>query len=302
MSAAPDQILYDTHMHTPLCKHAVGEPEEYAAAAEARGLGGIIVTCHNPDPDGWSPKVRMDLGDLDRYVSMVERARRAWAGRIDVRLGIESDFVPGMEPWLERLHRMAEFHYVIGSVHCHLPQYRERYFTGDVRAFQETYFEHLALAAETGLFDCISHPDLVKNDFPEDWDPAALMDAIVPALERIARSGAALELNTSGLNKRVAEMNPGPLILREMRRLGIPVVVGSDAHWPMRVGAEFRAALGQLEEAGYHLVRFFLERRAVDVPIAEAALRLSPGKAADQGPAPPQRTSAAPGDAPPAKR
>ena len=29
-------ILYESHCHTPLCKHALGEPEEYAAEAEKR--------------------------------------------------------------------------------------------------------------------------------------------------------------------------------------------------------------------------------------------------------------------------
>ena len=35
------------HMHTPMCNHARGEPEEYAAAAQARNLTGIVVTCQN---------------------------------------------------------------------------------------------------------------------------------------------------------------------------------------------------------------------------------------------------------------
>ena len=31
-------IYFDSHMHTPLCKHAMGEPEEYAEQGRARGL------------------------------------------------------------------------------------------------------------------------------------------------------------------------------------------------------------------------------------------------------------------------
>ena len=27
---SPEPMLYEMHMHTPLCKHARGEPEEYA--------------------------------------------------------------------------------------------------------------------------------------------------------------------------------------------------------------------------------------------------------------------------------
>jgi len=71
-------MLYETHMHTPLCKHAVGEPEDYAEQAQRRGLTGIIVTCHNTAPDGFSPRVRMSLHEFPDYVALVARAREAW--------------------------------------------------------------------------------------------------------------------------------------------------------------------------------------------------------------------------------
>ncbi len=67
-------VLYETHSHTPLCKHAIGEPEEYAEAAAARGLRGVIITCHNPMPAGFSPRVRMRADQLDDYVNLVARA------------------------------------------------------------------------------------------------------------------------------------------------------------------------------------------------------------------------------------
>jgi histidinol-phosphatase (PHP family) len=263
-------ILYETHMHTPLCKHALGQPEEYAAVAEKRGLKGIIVTCHNPANDGWSPHVRMRLDQFEDYVTMVERARQAWAGRIDVRLGLESDYAPGMEAWLEELHGMAELHHVLGSVHPDLPQYKERYFTGDIVEFQKTYFEHLAMAAETGLFDTISHPDLVKNAYPQQWDQERLLDHIRVCLDRIAAAGTAMELNTSGLQKAIREMNPNPTMLYEMRQRHIPVVVGADAHKPDRVAADFEQAFDLLQEAGYTHVSLFLNRERQDIAINEA--------------------------------
>ena len=72
------RLLYETHMHTPLCKHADGLPGEYAAVAEQRGLKGIIVTCHSPMPDDFSISVRMEPGQFGEYVSLVEAARREW--------------------------------------------------------------------------------------------------------------------------------------------------------------------------------------------------------------------------------
>jgi histidinol-phosphatase (PHP family) len=270
-----DPILYETHMHTPLCKHAKGDPEEYAAVAEQRGLKGIIVTCHNPTNNGWSPEVRMSIDQFQDYVALVERARQAWAGRVDVRLGLESDYVPGMEPWLKRLHGMAEFHHILGSVHAPLQCYQDRYLNGDMLAFQRTYYEHLAMAAETGLFDTLAHPDLVKNVKPSEWKLKRLLDDIRRALDRIATAGVAMELNTSGLNKAVREMNPGRTILEEMHQRNIPVVVGADAHEPKRVAANYEDALDLLQEVGYRHVNIFLnrERHEIDIDTVRRSLR-----------------------------
>ena len=76
----------------------------------------------------------------------------------------------GMDAWVEKLHASADLHYALGSVHPQVAEFRARYFKGDPVAFQRTYFEQLAAAAETGLYDALSHPDLVKNDFPRRID------------------------------------------------------------------------------------------------------------------------------------
>jgi histidinol-phosphatase (PHP family) len=260
-------MLYETHSHTPLCKHAVGEPEEYAAAAFERGLLGLTVTCHNPMPDGFSRHVRMGPSEFPIYLELVARARQVWAGRLDVRLGLECDYFPGYEAWLEKQVAAAEFDYLLGSVHPQIEDFRQRFFQGDARSFQRAYFEQLAAAAETRLFDCLAHPDLVKNETADQWEPARVMDAILRALDRIAACGTAMELNTSGVNKKIAEMNPFPAMLCAMREREIPVVIGADAHEPRRVGDGFGEALRLLAACGYEEVSFFLGRRRHELAI-----------------------------------
>jgi len=267
-------LLYESHMHTPLCRHAQGEPEEYAAVAEQRGLAGIVVTCHNPLPDGLARGSRMYEHQWDEYLALIERARREWAGRVDVRLGLEADYWPGLEPFLEKQLQNAEFHHVLGSVHPHVGDYRALFWKGDEREYQRTYFEHLAMAAESGLFDTLSHPDLIKNFTIEAWSVEELWPDIERALDRIAATGTAMELNTSGRNKAIPEMNPGLEILRAMRERAIPVVLGADAHVPERVAEGYEDALSTLERAGYDEINFFLERRRQTVPIAQARASL----------------------------
>ncbi|MDB6094205.1 MAG: histidinol phosphatase [Verrucomicrobia bacterium] len=271
----PTPLLYESHSHTPLCKHAVGSPTEYAAVAEAHGLKGIIFTCHCPLPDRFSEHVRMRPEEFDRYVEMVAQAREVFAGRVDVRLGLESDYYPGVEPWLERLHARVPLHHVLGSVHPQVPDYRRLYFTGDWFEYQKLYFDHLARSAESGLYDTLAHPDLIKNESPSDWDFARIQSHIERALDRIAASGVAMELNTSGANKAIPEINPSPTMLRLILARGIPVVLGADAHRPTRVGDGYVAALRTLQQVGFSEVSFFLDRKRQTVPIPAALASLA---------------------------
>jgi len=266
--------LYETHSHTPLCNHSQGLPGEFAAVALERGLKGIIVTCHCPLPDGISSNVRMKPEEYGEYVAMVAEAREAWKDRLDVRLGLESDYYPGVESWLEELHSREPLNYVLGSIHYHVEEYRRRYFTGDVVAYQKLYYDHLAQAAESGLFDSLAHPDLVKNQDPSQWDFERIRPEVANALDRIAATGVAMELNTSGVNKALPEMNPGISQLQMMQERGIPVVIGADAHRPEAVGRIFEQALDVLESVGYRDVRVFLDRRPHTVSIESARASL----------------------------
>jgi len=265
--------MYDSHMHTPLCKHARGQPSAYAAQAERVGLRGITFTCHSPMPEGWDAGVRMTLAQLPQYVDMIGAARDEYAGRVDLRLGLESDYFPGMEAWIADVHSRADFSYILGSVHALTKEFKARYQNGRTRLeYERSYFENLAGAAETGLYDCLSHPDVVKIVHPKQYDVADHLDTIRRVLDRIARTGVAMELNTSGLNKSYPEMNPGDVMLKEMALRGIPVVIGSDSHDPHRVGADFDKALANLQNAGYERVSYFLDRERCELMISDVFL------------------------------
>jgi histidinol-phosphatase (PHP family) len=274
---AEKPMFYDGHMHTPLCKHAVGEPEEYALVGRERGLTGVIFTCHNPLADGVSPTIRMEMGQFEAYVRMVERAAGAMRGKVDVRLGLECDYWPGLEGFLKEQLKWAEFHHVLGSVHCHMGEYQEIFWGADVMANQRLYFEHLAIAAESGLFDTLAHPDLIKNSFTRDWKLEPLLEHVFKCLDRIAATGVAMELNTSGLLKRVPEFNPGMTMLKAMRERGIPVVIGSDSHVPSRVGDKFVEALKAMKEAGYTHASYFLGRKRREILIEDAMRMVGAG-------------------------
>ena len=269
-------ILFESHSHTPLCKHAYGEPTEYAAIAEKRGLLGLMVTCHNPMPDGFSAAVRMTENEFDEYVDLVAQTRDQWHGRVDVRLGIEADYFEGYETYLEQQLTSADFHFVLGSVHPQIPEFREKYWSNNLREVQQTYFHLLAKSAETGLFDSLAHPDLIKNFTSEAWDADQMLEDIRPALDRIAATGVAMELNISGVNKTISEMNPFPAMLAEMKLRNIPITLGADAHVAERVSDGYETAMKLLQQCGYTHINFFLNRKRQEIAIKDALSSLVP--------------------------
>lgn len=270
-----EPILYEQHMHTPLCKHASGTPSEYAARALEVGLKGIVVTCHNPLPDGISASVRMAESQWQEYQDLVQQTREEWAGRVDVRLGIEADWLPGLESYVEKQLASAPLNHVLGSVHPQIPEYRSIFWKEDPIQYHKDYFSNLVKVAQTGLYDTLSHPDLVKNCYASSWDLQAMMGHICHCLDAIAKTGIAMELNTSGILKVIEEFNPAPDILKQMCQRQIPCVIGADAHTASRVGDGYIAALDLLEACGYQSVSFFLNRQRQDVKIAIARQSLN---------------------------
>ncbi|MFO1521442.1 MAG: PHP domain-containing protein [Kiritimatiellia bacterium] len=165
------------------------------------------------------------------------------------------------------------FDYILGSVHYFGHEYMARFHTGRDDDFLAAYFSNLCASAESGLFDCLAHPDLIKNHFGDRWNFAAAEPLIAVALDRIARTGVAMELNTSGMIKTIPEMNPGPRMLRMIAERKIPVVLGSDSHMPARVGDRFEEALSMLETAGFTACPCSRSGKRIDIPIKQARLR-----------------------------
>lgn len=262
--------LADYHTHTPLCKHAVGEPEAYAARAVERGLREIGFSDHSPMPPDYDPDWRMSIDQYGTYVALVERCRRAFP-RLSIKLGLEADYHPGTEAFVARILREHPFDYVIGSVHYlgdwgfDNPDLAHRFEGMDVFEIYAQYYALVEKLAATGLYDILGHPDLVKkfgHRPSRDW--AAVERR---ALEAVARAGMAIDVNTSGLRRPAKEIYPSPRMLRTARELGIGITFGSDAHEPGHVGEAFAEALAAVKAAGYTTSRIYAGRRYEDVPL-----------------------------------
>ena len=250
--------LYDSHMHTPLCQHAVGHPREYAQAALDAGLSGITFTDHIPMPAWYDAPWRMRRDQLAEYVDMVQEAQAEFAGRLHIGLGLEADFHPGTERSVEAVLAAHPWDYVIGSVHYlgawgfDNPEFADEYERRDLGSLYRHYYALIKGAARSGLFDAIGHLDLPKKFGHRDPDGTAGLKV----LDTVASLGLSLDYNTAGERKPVAEAYPSPALLAAATEREIPLVLGSDAHRPSEVGFSFGAAAERVRAAGGQLVNY----------------------------------------------
>ena len=265
-------LLPDYHMHTFLCKHASGGAAEYKKAAQAQGIPEICFADHCPNPDGYDPDIRMDMGRFPEYRKMV----RAQQGkeRPKVLFGIEADYYNGCETFLSEWLPAQGFDFILGSVHYiedwgfDNPAQRHVWDSVDVASIWRKYFELIRRLVDSGLFDAVSHIDLPKKFGyrPSDKD---LEEMVQPVLDRIAGAGMGMELNTSGLRRPVGEIyGAGPILALACER-EIPICFGSDAHNPEEVGSGFATALHLAREAGYTHYFRMNHRRKEPIPLPE---------------------------------
>ena len=255
----------DYHMHTPLCRHAVGEPVKYAAQAVKLGLTEIGFTDHSPmrrdDFDNW----RMRSDQLDEYVAKVRRAQKEFPA-LTIKLGLEVDYLPGHEPWIRELAARHPWDYFIGSVHyisdswdVDNPEKLSHWKDRDPFEVWSVYFERLAMAARSRLFEIIGHADLPKKfGFIPQRDCTSMFQQFLDAAKA---SDVALELNTAGLRKDCKEIYPSPAILQLAHRTGVPITFGSDAHAPGEVGMDLLRAIELARRTGYSQTCRFTQRQ-----------------------------------------
>jgi histidinol-phosphatase (PHP family) len=262
------QLPADYHMHTPLCRHAVGEPVEYARQAVVAGLTEIGFSDHSPMPrddfDNW----RMFDRQLDEYVGKVQLARETFPD-LTIRLALEVDYLPGHEDWIRKLAARHPWDYFIGSVHyvsetwdidnpAKLSEWKKR----DAFEVWRIYFERLAMAAGSGLFEIIGHADLPKKfGIRPAQDCTPLYEHF---LEAAAKANCAIELNTAGLRKECKEIYPSRELLQLAFAKHVPITFGSDAHAPEEVGMNFVDAMELARSVGYgETCRFQRRQREV---------------------------------------
>jgi histidinol-phosphatase (PHP family) len=251
--------LIDYHLH--VVAHGdrpmtVGNILAYCEVARERGILQMGITEHD-----------RYLDDID--VAAFQEAREKTA--VELRLGIEIDFVPGKEERMDLDSSALPYDYVIGSVHRVEGEEVDRatdqtvYERWDTYDLYDAYYANVRKAALSGRFEVLGHPDLIKifRRFP-DRDITGMMEETADA---VAASGIVVDVNAAGLRKPVGDIYPSRKFLEMFHRRGVPIVLSSDAHAPDQVGMGYEKSLPLVRDVGYREVVTFSNRERGTLPL-----------------------------------
>jgi histidinol-phosphatase (PHP family) len=268
-------MKFDFHTHHDRCGHAVGKIEDYIKQAIEYGMDMIGISDHSPffgsDDEQPQPATAMAKREFSNYVQEVLRLKDQYHGRIEVLLGVESDFFPEHAEIYREVYRQYPLDYIIGSVHVSngISIFRKSRWEGlteqDKVQEKEIYNELIQQSARSGMFDILGHIDAIKTNYPEY--SSIPTDVVDQTLKVISECDVAIEVNTSGRIKKCAEWHPTLEILERAHFHGVKVTFGSDSHKPERVGDEWEIVRSKLKEIGYKEWAIFRKRQRELLPL-----------------------------------
>ena len=248
------------HTHTTRCGHASGTDEAYVRAALSRGFDELGFSDHVPWPyrSGFtSPTVRMHVRELDGYLASVRALKEKYAGKISVLAGFECEHFPEYMGWLSDMAHEKRLDYLILGNHYDQTDETGIYF-GSLRTSAQlrAYVDSTVKGLRTGLFSYLAHPDLFMRRygrFDEDC---------VAAARELCQACKALDIPME-YNLHMRHVFGSPELagypcapfFEVVRREGVKVIVGIDAHSPEEIEEPIEWDRAQRELEGFGALR-----------------------------------------------
>ena len=260
-------FCFHSHSHYDDGKLAM---EDYVVAAIEQGFDAFGFSGHSPLPgdNEWSIKTK----DLPEYIAEGKRLKAQYSHQLNLYLGLEIDYVPGLSDDFSLFVKNIPLDYCIGSVHLVKNKENQKiwfidgpvegFFTGlqevfggDIKKAVTAYFEQSIEMVEMQKPDIIGHLDKVKMynqeklfKTTETW----YLDLVYRLLESVKQHEVIVELNTRGVyTGKTNEYFPSELVLEACHKMDIPVMINSDAHNPGQIYSHVPEALSLLRKIGF---------------------------------------------------
>ncbi|MFB6343202.1 histidinol-phosphatase [Saccharicrinis sp. FJH62] len=262
------------HCHTQYCDGRA-DAKEFVKAAVRSDFTKLGFSSHSPVPyhSDWN----MRASDIPLYINEVLTLREKYCHKIEILLGMEVDYIPGMFGPQSKLIKALPTDYLIASVHYldYLPDGTpwsvdgpvewfdlgiKTIFNGDIRKFARRYTEVSCEMMEHNGFDIVGHIDKMYqhgsryHNVNEIW----YKDLVGQLLDVASQKDLIVEINTKSYRK-LGFFYPHQSFFKLLADKNIRVTINSDTHDPENIDLAFTEAAEALTEAGIAGVVEFID-------------------------------------------
>lgn len=272
-------IQADMHMHTWFSTDSEACPRDMADEAVRKGLKTICFTDHfDKDDLEWGEE---GIFDVDAYFVEMQKLQEEYAGKLNIRIGIELGLRTYLKDYYEELTKKYPFDFVIGSVHnvpykkdaegnvLYTDPAAEKLFTDrtDKEAYRLMMETTLENVRTSDCFQTLGHLDYVVRygkSREKEYSYTDYADIIDEILKLLIEKEKGLEVNSAGLKYGLPFAHPHPDVLKRYRELGGEIItIGADAHKPEHIAYDFARAEEILKSCGFKYYTEFFEQKPV---------------------------------------
>lgn len=272
-------IQADMHMHTCFSTDSEACPRDMADEAVRKGLKTICFTDHfDKDDLEWGEE---GIFDGDAYFVKMQKLQEEYAGKLNIRIGIELGLRTYLKDYYEELTKKYPFDFVIGSVHnvpykkdaegniLYTDPAAEKLFTDrtDKEAYRLMMETTLENVRTSDCFQTLGHLDYVVRygkSREKEYSYTDYADIIDEILKLLIEKEKGLEVNSAGLKYGLPFAHPHPDVLKRYRELGGEIItIGADAHKPEHIAYDFAKAEEIMKSCGFKYYTEFFEQKPV---------------------------------------
>ena len=264
-------ITVDYHLHSSFSGDSDTPMEEMILKGIELGLDTMCFTEHN---DFDYPVTEQDPAGIfevnpDSYLYDLVKYKEKYADKINILFGVELGLQSHLSKRNAAFAKAHEYDFIIASSHLcngYDPFYPD-FFEGKKleEAYREYYVSILDNIKVFSNFDVYGHLDYIFRYGPGrdgSFSYGQYQDIIDKILDKLISDGKGIEFNTKTLAGS-DENSPGIAILRRYKELGGEILtVGSDAHTPDRIAANYDTAVSFLTDCGFKYYTTFEKRSA----------------------------------------
>lgn len=276
--------LTDMHTHTTISFDGLSSPLDMCRRADELGLLAHAVTDHI-ECNMWHEKAYYESLGIKTTDKKVYGMKDHFKKSLETIPALKERF-PALifgcelgEPHRDRevsdfIAKNKQIDFIIGSLH-ELKGMEDFYFSDfsamtadELNKLLEQYFEELYELTLTGNFDVLGHLTyplryIAEADVPIP-DMSNYSDKICEILKKVVSLGKGIEINSSGLFRKLGDTFPSLSILKLYRSLGGEILtVGSDAHCTENLGKGLDTAVSFAKAAGFDRLCRYKNRKPI---------------------------------------